>query len=86
MTIYLRSLKPHCYAILQFCERGRKKIKNYVKKLRKNLQNTICSSYLCIGFQKRHESSSFALRSHRVRDRNIIKKLLVIDDQEKIFV
>ena len=73
MTIYLRSLKPHCYAILRFCERGRKKIKNYVKKLRKNLQNTICSSYICIGFQKRHESSSFALRSHPVRDRNMIK-------------
>lgn len=25
MTIYLGWLKPHCYAILRFCERGAKK-------------------------------------------------------------
>ena len=31
-----------------------KKITNYVKKLRKNLEKVKCSSYLCSGFRKRH--------------------------------
>jgi len=67
MTIYLRSLKPHCYAILRFCERGKpenqKNAKN-VKNLRKNLQNTICLSYLCIGFRKSIRVFPIAHKDH----------------------
>ena len=71
MTIYLRSLKPHSYAILRFCERGKPE----------NQKN----AFFCIFFVKKFgERKMFDVPLHRDSKKDRARKRDVRDGREMV--